>query len=138
MYPLWRIGISFLLLSGLSWSKVLYDSRGVMVVLSETIETMEFCVRAPESVYASIMVDRNQNGRIDRGVDTLYALDQDKQRICTAYLLGVQHTTFCGGFKSEAQLTDIRHEHGQWQYTFSIPKRELSADSRSVWVAIGF
>ncbi len=126
-------------LSGLTWGKVLYHSGEVEVIASETAETIEFCVRAPESVYASIRVDRNQNGSVDSGVDTLYGVTL-KEHICTAFLLlrPSGATTFCGKFYSEAQLTDVRHDHNSWEYTLSVPKRELSFASQSAWIAITF
>jgi hypothetical protein len=125
------------LFSGLSWCKVLCHSGNVEVIASETAETIEFCVRAPESVYASIRVDRNQNGSVDSGVDTLYSVTL-QQHICTAFLRPDGGTTFCGKFLSDAQLTDVRHEHDRWEYTFSVPKRELSFGSQSAWIAMTF
>jgi hypothetical protein len=130
-----QVGLSFVLFSCLSWCKVLYRSGEVEVIASETAETMDFCVRASESVFASIKVDRNQNGRIDRGVDTMYSLTPDNL-ICTVFLLGPGVDTFCGRFVSEAKLTDMRHENGHWEYTYSVPKRELSFNPKSVWVDI--
>ena len=126
-----------MLLSSLSWSEVLYHSSEVEVIASETVETIEFCVRAPESVYASIRVDRNQNGSVDSGVDTLYGVTLN-EHICTAFLRPGGATTFCGIFHSEAQLTDVRHEHDRWEYTLSVPKRELSFSSQSAWIGITF
>jgi hypothetical protein len=134
-----RLGLSLVLLSGLSWCKVLYHAGEVEVIASETAETIEFCVRAPKSVYAIIRVDRNQNGSVDSNVDTLYAVTL-KEHICTAFLLVRPSgaTTVCGKFYSEAQLMDVRHEHNRWEYTLSVPKRELSFASQSAWIAMTF
>lgn len=125
------------LLSSLSWCKVLYHSGEIEVIASETAETIEFCVRAPEFVNAYIRVDRNENGRVDRGVDVEYGLTPDNL-ICTVFLLAPNVTTGCGKFVSEAKVTDMRHENGKWEYTYSVPKHELSFVSNSAWVGLEF
>lgn len=91
----WRLGLSLAFLTSLSQGQVLYKARGVVVSASELVNAIEFCVHAPESIFASIWVDRNHNGRVDSRVDTLYSLNPDRQHICTAYLLGVEATTVC-------------------------------------------
>jgi hypothetical protein len=115
---------------------MLYNEAGVLVVATETPDTMEFCVYAPEPVSVSIMVDRNQNGAVDSRVDTTYSLTP-AERICTVFLLDRGRTTFCGGFSSEAQM-NMRHERGWREYTYIVPKSELSFGQRSAWVVLEF
>jgi hypothetical protein len=70
-------------------------------------------------------------------VDTLYGVTL-KEHICTAFLRPDGATTFCGTFYLGAQLTDVRHEHNRWEYTLSVPERELSFASQSAWVTMTF
>jgi hypothetical protein len=129
-------GVWLFLIALAAPAKVLYDQDGVKVRASETVTTMEFLVHAPDTVYVSIRVDRNQNGRLDKGVDTMYSTTTDKKDMCTVLLLGPRATNGCGGFVSDVKLTGMRLERSEWEYTYSIPKRELGANS--AWVSIEF
>jgi hypothetical protein len=130
----WRcVGLFLIALS--APAKVLYEQGGVKVVESETSASMEFSVHAPDTVSVSIRVDRDQNGRIDRKVDVMYSIVDNKD-ICTVFLMGGRATTSCGGFRSDAKLTALRHQRNEWEYTYSVPKHELGANS--AWVSIEF
>jgi hypothetical protein len=80
------------------------------------------------------MVDRNHNGVIDSRVDTMYSLTP-AERICPVFLLERGATTRSGGFSSEAEL-NVRHERNWREYTYVVPKSELSFGLRSAWVVL--
>jgi len=107
--------------------KTLFDRDGVEVIAVETENTVDFTVDAPENIYVSILADRDQNGQIDRLVDTSYGLLHGEPRLCTAYLINERTSTLCGGFQSAARLSHFTVDLGRRKYVLSIPKEELSA-----------
>lgn len=83
---------------------------------------------------SSIHVDVNKNGKIDRGLDTLYGIaGTTPSTLCSAHFMSAMSTTICGEFRSLASVTasfaGSPHEirpHPIWVYT--IPQSELSQD----------
>jgi hypothetical protein len=116
--------------------KTLYKGAGILVMSLESQATIEFGIQAPPSVSVTIKVDRNQNGRIDSRVDTLYARGED-ETLCPAFLLGEGHTTFCGEFKTSA-LLKLGAGPGENGYFIAVPKAELSDRQTSASIILEF
>ena len=112
-------------LKGRSEPADLFDENGVTVSSVETPNNLELTIRAPEPIFVSVEVDRDQNGQIDRLVDVAYRPQRDGV-LCTEYLIDETHNTACGQFVSAAYLKDEKTEEGRTQYTLVLPKKELS------------
>ncbi len=108
----------------------LLDENGVTAFSVETPDTLELRVRAPEPIFVSVEVDRDQNGQFDRLVDIAYRPQRDRS-LCTQYLIDATHSTACGQFRSAAYLTDQKNEEGRTEYVLVLPKKELSFDRPS-------
>lgn len=119
--------------------RTLFDRDGVEVVAVETEKTIDFTVDTPENVHVRVLADRDQNGQIDRLVDTGYGLVHGRPRLCTQYLIDERTSTFCGGLQSAARLSQFTVGQGRRKYVLSIPKEELSAglDSASFVLRFG-
>jgi TonB family protein len=113
----------------------LYDQGGINVSSVETPNTLELTVRAPEPVFVSVEVDRDQNGQVDRLVDVAYRPQRDGT-LCTQFLIDETHSTACGGFVSTAWLKDLKVDDGRRQYTLVLPKKELSFNRPSVKLSL--
>lgn len=113
----------------------LYSRDDVRVVAYETPGTLEVAVYSPEKVFVSLRVDRNQNGRVDSHVDTSYGM-AGLGNICTQYLIDERTSTGCGQFVSAARLKNVMQGNGRWQYTYELPKRELTVNQPVVRLAL--
>jgi len=82
-----------------------------------------------ESISPAILVDVNQNGAVDSGVDTDYAVS--KGNPCNAYLYDYGRTSGCGGFISKSTLTMTAAPGGR-EYAWVIPKGEASTGTNSI------
>jgi hypothetical protein len=99
----------------------------------ETINdfTDEMTGKFPKSDFFSIEVDVNQNGVIDRNIDTLYGLISKQIGICTGYLFDETASSPCGEFKSKAFLElsfrgTLREQKPHPVFRFTISKNELN------------
>ena len=118
-------------------AKILYRSDEMFVVSRESQDTIEFAIRMPASLHLTIIVDRNQNGKVDSRVDTLYALKGDGD-FCPAFLLGEDgSTTFCGEFHTAAVVSGDTIPGGDG-YFISVPKAELSDGQQSASLLLEF
>ena len=91
---------------------VTYKVKGEYLILN---------LLSPDS--ASVQVDVNHNRHLDAGVDTAYGKTSGSG-ICTQFLLGRGSSTYCGTFRSRAQLAS--RGSGFTDDTWTIPIRELS------------
>lgn len=106
----------------------------------------------PNLDFTSIMVDVNQNAKVDRNIDTAYtqhALSRAlpgtsvKPILCTQFLYTANSGSVCGAMKSKASL-DFRFQSTGKQakehpvFRFTIPKKELSANGKSAHIRLRF
>ena len=85
----------------------------------------------PQLDFAGIRVDVNQNGKVDKQIDTAYGISSGtRDQLCLQYLLTETSSTGCSGFPSKASLKVAfratpagSKPHPVWLYT--IPKTEL-------------
>jgi hypothetical protein len=97
----------------------------------------------PNSDFAAIVVDKNQNGKVDDGVDVAYATWGHIHAICPYVLISTVSNRGCGSFASEAYLeySFRKTEHKDKLhpvYKFTIPKSELLTKGKSADILIRF
>lgn len=106
----------------------------------------------PNLDFASIMVDVNQNAKVDRNIDTAYsqhALSRAlpgtsaKPILCAQFLYTANSGSVCGAMKSKASLNFRFQSTGKEPkehpvYRFTIPKTELSANGKSAHIRLRF
>jgi len=105
-------------------SRLLANTEVLKVVSTDLGQAIELDIRVPFDATAILRVDVNQNGAIDRGVDTYYGVAKNKS--CTGYLIDDRHSSYCNTFLSRADLavtTPADGKHLKW----TIPKNELSS-----------
>lgn len=106
----------------------------------------------PNLDFASIMIDVNQNAKVDRNIDTAYSQHaisralpntSAKPLLCTQFLYTANSGSVCGAMKSKASL-DFRFQSTGKEarehpvYRFTIPKKELSANGESAHIRLRF
>ena len=80
----------------------------------------------------SIKVDVTRNGVIDDKVDRSYGMEIHKL-LCAQYLIDESRSTRCGGAPSSARLSV-----GASLYVFTIPKSELTSQSKAGTISVMF
>ena len=104
-------------------SRVLANTDVLKVVSTDLGQAIELDIRVPFDASVIIRVDVNQNGAIDRNIDTYYGVHNN--RACTGYLIDDRHSTFCNTFLSKADLAVTTPADGK-HFKWTIPKNELS------------
>jgi len=104
--------------------RLLANTDVLKVVSTDLGQAIELDIRVPHDGTAIIRVDVNQNGAIDRGLDTYYGVANNKS--CTGYLIDERHSTFCNTFLSKADLAVSVAADGK-HFKWTIPKNELSS-----------
>jgi hypothetical protein len=104
-------------------SRVLANTDVLKVVSTDLGQAIELDIRVPFDASVVIRVDVNQNGAIDRNVDTYYGVHNNQA--CTGYLIDDRHSTYCNTFLSKADLAVTTPADGK-HFKWTIPKNELS------------
>jgi hypothetical protein len=92
-------------------------------------------LEAPFGWSPRIEVDVNQDGKKGEP-DVAYATAGAYGRICTQHLLSENLSSICGTFHSNATL-ELKPLVGRTQFSWSIPKTEVTTDGTSVRLQIG-
>jgi len=107
---------------------VLYEQTGVTISYKDLGLSLEISVTAPDWVSPAIRVDVNQNGVIDRQIDTYYALRDGGQ--CNGFLVDARAMTSCGALVSASELAISHTNPTARRVTWTIPKDELNLRGR--------
>ncbi len=114
----------------------------IMEALTDT--TNNLGGKFPNTDFAGIGVDIDQNGTVTRKVDVKYGTaGGTADKICTQYMLSEGSSTGCGGFVSDAKMSarfartgNQRSPHPVWIY--EIPKPEISRDGKTTHLYFRF
>jgi hypothetical protein len=132
-------------IAALAWAfrphwKTICSSNEVTVKYREVGSYLQLNVKARSSVFPSFRFDYWQDGlhhtndMLTPGnskVEPVYGVVEDGA-ICTQYgIFDISATnngsTTCGGLVSSATVTDFTRDTTQWEYTITLPKKELSS-----------
>jgi len=115
--------------------RLLANTDVLQVVSTDLGEAIELEIRVPADTTPIIKVDVNQNGVIDRDLDTYYGVANNKN--CTGYLIDDRHSTFCNTFLSRSELRVFLAADGR-HFKWTIPKNELSGRAREARFIVGY
>lgn len=104
--------------------RLLANTDALKIVSTDLGQAIELDIRVPYDGTAIIRVDVNQNGAIDRGLDTYYGVHNNTR--CTGYLIDERHSTYCNTFLSKSDLAVITTADGK-HFKWTIPKNELGS-----------
>jgi len=104
--------------------RLLANTDVLKIVSTDLGQAIELDIRVPADATPIIRVDVNQNGAIDRGLDTYYGVHNNQN--CTGYLIDDRHSTFCNTFLSKSELHVSLGADGK-HFKWTIPKNELSS-----------
>jgi len=104
--------------------RLLANTDVLKIVSTDLGQAIELDIRVPADTTPIIKVDVNQNGAIDKGLDTYYGVHNNQN--CTGYLIDDRHSTFCNSFLSRSGLTVTLGADGK-HFKWTIPKNELSS-----------
>jgi len=104
--------------------RLLANTDVLKIVSTDLGQAIELDIRVPADTTPIIRVDVNQNGAIDKGLDTYYGVHNNQS--CTGYLIDDRHSTFCSTFLSKSELHVSLGADGK-HFKWTIPKNELSS-----------
>ena len=115
--------------------RLLANTDVLKIVSTDLGQAIELDIRVPADTTPIIKVDVNQNGAIDKGLDTYYGVHNNQN--CTGYLIDDRHSTFCNSFLSRSGLTVTLGADGK-HFKWTIPKHELSSRASEARFVIGY
>jgi len=104
--------------------RLLANTDVLKIVSTDLGQAIELDIRVPADTTPIIKVDVNQNGAVDKGLDTYYGVHNNQN--CTGYLIDDRHSTFCNSFLSKSELHVTLGADGK-HFKWTIPKNELSS-----------
>ncbi|MFI5089761.1 MAG: hypothetical protein ACHP7P_06855 [Terriglobales bacterium] len=115
--------------------RLLANTDVLKIVSTDLGQAIELDIRVPADTIPIIKVDVNQNGAIDKGLDTYYGVHNNQN--CTGYLIDDRHSTFCNSFLSKSDLTVTLGADGK-HFKWTIPKHELSSRAGEARFIVGY